>query len=116
MEPTEAAPGKVIIAPEVLVTIAKLATLSVPGVARMAAVPGGMDRYFRRGYADGVRIVVTDHIIEADLYIVVDGGANMHAVSGAVQLEVARALHEMVGMDSRNINVHVEDVAFGEET
>lgn len=116
MEPTEAAPGKVIIAPEVLITIAKLATLSVPGVARMAAVPGGMDRYFRRGYADGVRIVVADHTIEADLYIVVEGGVDMRAVSAAVRLEVARALNEMVGMDSRKINVHVEDVAFSEAT
>jgi uncharacterized alkaline shock family protein YloU len=115
METTEIAPGKVIIAPEVLITIAKLATLSVPGVASMAPVPGGMDRYLKRGYADGVRIVVTDHTITADLYIVAKGGANLHAVSAAVQQEVSLAFNEMIGMDARGISVHVEDVAFGEE-
>ena len=115
METTDA-PGKVIIAPEVLITIARLSTLSVSGVARMAAVPGGMDRYFKRGYADGVRIQVANHTIAADLYIVVRGDANVHTVSAAVQQEVARAFVEMVGMETQTVNVHVEDVAFvGEE-
>jgi uncharacterized alkaline shock family protein YloU len=109
------APGKVVIAPEVLITIARLSTLSVPGVVRMAPVPGGMDRYFRRGFADGVRIRVQDHHILADLYVVVRGDANVHAVSAAVQTEVARAMDEMVGMEARMVNVHVEDVAFAEE-
>lgn len=106
------APGKVIIAPEVLITIAKLATLSVAGVSRMAAVPGGMDRYFKRGYADGVRISVTNHTISADLHIVVQGDANLHNVSQSVRAEVTRAMGEMVGMEVKTVNVHVEDVAF----
>jgi uncharacterized alkaline shock family protein YloU len=112
MDTTQDAPGKVIIAPEVLITIARLSTLAVNGVARMAAVPGGMDRYFRRGYADGVRILVADHMITADLHIVVNGDANLHAVSQNVRAEVTRAMGEMVGMDVKTVNVHVEDVAF----
>jgi uncharacterized alkaline shock family protein YloU len=114
MDTIESTPGKVIIAPEVLITIAKLSTLAVPGVARMAAVPGGMDRYLKRGYADGVRIQVSNHTITADLHIVVKGDANLHTVSATVQQEVARALQEMVGMDSKTVNVHVEDVEFSE--
>jgi uncharacterized alkaline shock family protein YloU len=115
METTDA-PGKVIIAPEVLITIAKLSTLSVPGVARMAAVPGGIDRYLKRGYADGVRIQVVGHALFADLHIVVTGDANVHNVSQAVQEEVTRAFAEMVSMDARTVNVHVEDVTFDEES
>lgn len=113
MEPSDA-PGKVIIAPEVLITIAKLSTLAVPGVVRMAPVPGGMDRYFRRGYADGVRIQVQNHAIRADLYIVVRGDVNVPSVSAAVQEEVSRAMGEMVGMEATRVNVHVEDIAFVE--
>lgn len=114
MDTLDTTPGKVIIAPEVLITIAKLSTLAVPGVARMAAVPGGMDRYFKRGYADGVRILVTHHTLTADLHIVVKGDANLHTVSTAVQQGVARALNEMVGMEAKTVNVHVEDVDFNE--
>jgi len=87
----------------------------VEGVARMAAIPGGMDRYIKRGYADGVRIQVTNHTITANLHIVVKGDANLHTVSAAVQQEVARAMNEMVGMEAETVNVYVEDVAFGEE-
>jgi uncharacterized alkaline shock family protein YloU len=106
--------GKIVIAPEVLITIAKLSTLSVPGVVRMAAVPGGIDRYLKRGYADGVRIQVVNHTILADLHIVVKGDVNVHAVSKAVQEEVTRAMAEMVGMEAKTVNVHVEDVVFAE--
>ena len=115
MEQTEAPyAGKIVIAPEVLITIAKLATLAVPGVARMAAVPGGMDRYFKRGAADGVRIQVLSREIVADLHIVITGDANTRAVSEMVQAEVARAMSEMVGMNARVVNVHIEDVEFSE--
>ncbi len=112
---TATLPGKVIIAPEALVTIAKLSTLSVPGVARMAAVPGGIDRYFKRGYADGVRIQLHHLSLTVDLYLVVNGEVNAHTISAAVQQEVARAFAEMVGLEVKAVNVHVEDVAFSDE-
>ena len=112
MEEIVNAPGKVIIAPEVLITIAKLSTLSVSGVVRMAAVSGGIDRYLKRGYADGVRIQVLNHTLLADLYIVVRGDSNMHTVSSEVKEEVTRAFAEMVGMQAKTVNVHVEDVMF----
>jgi len=107
--------GKIVIAPEVLITIAKLSTLSVPGVARMAQIPGGMDRYFKRGAADGVRIeVLDDHSLSADLYIVIRGDANVRVVSEQVQAEVARAMLEMVSMEAQTVNVHIEEIEYGE--
>nr|MBI2903748.1 Asp23/Gls24 family envelope stress response protein [Chloroflexota bacterium] len=116
MDETEAPPhnGKIVIAPDVLITIAKLATLSVPGVVRMAPVPGGLDRYFKRGAADGVQMLLRDNALSAELYIVVQGDMNLHVVSEAVQAEVVRALTEMVGMETRGINVHIEDVTYDE--
>ena len=39
-------PGKTTIAPEVLVSIAKLTTLSVDGVARLASMPSDVNRIF----------------------------------------------------------------------
>lgn len=106
--------GKIVIAPGVLITIAKLSALSVPGVARMAAVPGGVDKYFKRGVADGVQIHVRDHQLSAELYVVVTGGVDVHAVSEAIQTEVAHAMVDMVGMEVEAVNVHIEDVAYGE--
>ena len=48
--------GKTTVAPDVLVTIARYSALSVTGVSRMAQVPGGVNRLFKRGIGDGVRI------------------------------------------------------------
>jgi len=42
--------GKTTVSPDVLVTIARLSTLAVPGVSRMAPIPGGVNRLFRRGH------------------------------------------------------------------
>jgi uncharacterized alkaline shock family protein YloU len=50
--------GKTTIAPDVLLTIARLSALGVAGVARVEPVPGGVDRLFKRGVHDGVRIAV----------------------------------------------------------
>ncbi|MGH2522832.1 MAG: Asp23/Gls24 family envelope stress response protein, partial [Anaerolineales bacterium] len=87
--------GKITIAPDVLVTIAKLSALGVPGVARTSPIPGGVNRLFRRGAGEGVRIEVRDHAVRVDLYLVVNHDTNVREVSRRVQAEVARAIQEM---------------------
>ncbi len=106
---------KVTIAPSVLLTIARYATLGVDGIARMGSTPGGVDRIFRRNpAASGVMIVVNnqDRTVACDLYIVVEPNVSMREVSYNVQREVARAIHEIVGMEALAVNVHIEDVAY----
>ena len=107
--------GRTTIAPEVLLTIARLSALGVPGVSRMEPVPGGVDRIFKRGVHEGVRLDVKDHAVTVDLYLVLEHGRNVREVSRAVQAAVARAVQEMVGMDVVAVNIHVEDVAYPEQ-
>jgi uncharacterized alkaline shock family protein YloU len=111
-EPTNL--GKTTVAPDVLVTIARLSALSVPGVSRMANVSGGVNRLFKRGVHDGVRIEVEDNIIVANLYLVLKPDVNIREVSRDVQHQVARALQEMVGMDIGEIEIHIEDIDYEE--
>ena len=105
-------PGKTTIAADVLLTIARLTTLEVAGVSRMSPVPGGVDRIFRRGTADGVRIEIEENRVYADLYVILDNGINVREVSRNIQQNVARAISEMVGMEVGRVNVHIEDIAF----
>lgn len=104
--------GKVIIAPSVLVTIAKLTALSVPGVVRMSpAWTDSMGRLLRRGSpGEGVRIEVEDDTVSVDLYVVVAQGVNMLKLSQELQAEVSRAIHDMVGMEVKEVNIHIQDV------
>ena len=104
--------GKITIAPDVLITIARLSALSVPGVSHMAQVTGGVNRLFKRGIHDGVRIEVEDNVIVANLYLVLHKDVNIREVSRNVQSQVARALQEMVGMDVGEVQIHIEDIDY----
>ena len=109
--------GKTTIAPEVLLTIARLTTLDVPGVSRMSPVPGGVNRLFKRGFGDGVRIDIReDETVYADLYIILESDVNIRDVSRLVQHRVARSISDMVGMQVGRVNIHIEDIDYPVET
>jgi uncharacterized alkaline shock family protein YloU len=107
--------GKTTIAPEVMLTIARLTTLNVPGVSAMSNVSGGVNRLFKRGYGDGVRMDIREDVVYIDLYLILRKGVNIRDTSRQVQREVARAISEMVGLHVGRVNIHVEDIDYSAE-
>ena len=107
--------GKTTVSPDVLITIARLSALSVPGVSRMAPVPGGVNRLFKRGIGDGVRIETEENTVYAELYLALKQDVNIREVSRNVQQQVARAIQEMVGMDVGYVNIHIEDIDYEDD-
>ncbi len=105
-------PGKTTVAPEVLMTIARMAALSVPGVSSMAPISGGVDRFFRRGVNEGIRITLHENVVTGDIYVIVKEGVNIREVGRNVQQQVARAIQEMVGMDVVQLDVHIENIEY----
>lgn len=105
-------PGKTTLAPGVLLTIASTSASSVEGVSRLASVPAGVDRLFRRGNDEGVQITVEDGIVYVDLYLVLKKDVNVRDVSRSVQAQVSRAISEMVGMEVGHVNIHIEDIDY----
>lgn len=106
-------PGKTTIAPDVLLTIARLTTLKIPGVSRLSPYPGGVNRLFRRGQGDdGIHIEIQDDMVYADLYVILKHDVNIREVSRNIQHNVARAISEMVGMRVGRINIHIEDIDY----
>lgn len=112
---SEITQGKTTVSPEVLTTISRLAALEVPGVSRLAPVAGGVNRLFRRGTGDGVRIEAKDNIVSMEMYLVLKQDVNIREVSRNVQHNVARAVQEMVGMEVGEINIHIEDIDYEED-
>lgn len=105
-------PGKTTVSPEVLIAIARLAVLSVPGVSSMAPVAGGVDRIFRRGADEGVRIIIHENTVFADVYLIVKEDVNLREIGRNVQQHVARSIQEMVGMEVAQVEIHIEDIAY----
>ncbi len=109
--------GKTTIAPEVLLTIARLTTLAVTGVSRLCPPPSGsMKRLLKPGFAnEGVVIDILDEIVHLDLYVVLRHNVNVREVSRNIQVDVTRAIMEMVGMHVGHVNIHIEDIDYPEE-
>jgi uncharacterized alkaline shock family protein YloU len=114
MSGSERPPGKTTVSPDVLVSIARLSALGVTGVSRMAPITGGVNRLFRKGANEGVRIDIVDDTVFADLYLILNKDVNIREVSRNVQSQVARAIQEMVGMDVGQIDIHIEDIDYTE--
>jgi uncharacterized alkaline shock family protein YloU len=107
--------GRVTIAPEVLVTIARLTSQSVEGVAQLChqVRPGNVDRLLGRvSGGGGVQIAIVDGAVRVDLHIIVEPNANMRNVSQKIQHSVTRAIQDMVGMPVSAVNIHIQDVAY----
>lgn len=107
--------GKTTIAPDVLVTIARLTALSVTGVSRMGNTPKSANRIFVRSAGEGVRLDIKDDSVFVDLHVILEHGVNIRDVSRSVQQRVNRSISEMVGMRVGRVNVHIEDIDFQKE-
>jgi uncharacterized alkaline shock family protein YloU len=116
-EPTPYPEGKTTIAPDVLLTIARLTTLNVEGVSRICHMPNTvMQRLFKRGHVDeGVAIEIIDGVVYVDLYVILKHDFNVREVSHCIQVDVTRAITEMVGMQVGSVNIHIEDIDYPPE-
>ena len=106
--------GKTTIAPDVLVSIARLTTLNVDGVSRMAEEPSSVNRLLKRHAGGGVQLEVQDDSVFADLSVILKNDVNIREVSHRIQQQVSRAISEMVGLQVGRVNVHIYDIDYSE--
>ena len=104
--------GKVTIAPEVLVTIARLTALKTPGVARLdTSIMDGINRVFKRGASHGgVKVGIDGDSVSVELHVIAEHDANMLTLGQQVQTAISRAIRKMVGMSVTEVNVYIQDV------
>lgn len=114
MDTSKMPSGKTTISPEVLVSIALLATMSVEGVSRMTAVPRDINSLFKKGLAEGVAISIEDNIVFSEICVILKKGVKVREVCKQIQNQVSRSISEMVGMEVGRVNVHVEDIDFSD--
>lgn len=103
---------KTTISLEVLHKITRLTTLSVQGVNRMASTRGRLNQLFDQVESQGVKIVLRDNQVFADVYVVLMSDMNVRDIAREIQERVSRAIIEMVGMDVGGVNVHIMDIDF----
>ncbi|OQX61813.1 MAG: hypothetical protein B5M51_07080 [Anaerolinea sp. 4484_236] len=105
MADTNRPPGKTTVAPSVLETIVRAATLQVEGVSRFAPHPSGVDHIFKRGQSEGIRIKIKeDQRVYADIYVILTDKVNVRVASKNIQKTVNRAISKMVGKEVGAVN------------
>ena len=59
----------------------------------------------------GVEVEVADDQVAVDVYLVARRDVDLLQMGRQLQSDVTRAIEDIVGMDVREVNVHIEDVA-----
>jgi uncharacterized alkaline shock family protein YloU len=104
--------GKTTVSPEVLHKIARLTTLSVKGVSRMAGISGSFEKLLGREEFKGVEVKVKDGLVFIEIYVVLMSNNNVRDISREIQSRVSRAISEMVGMEVGGVTIHIMDIDF----
>ena len=105
--------GTIRIADEVVSIIAGLAATEVEGVAGMSG--GIAETLGRKNFSKGVKVEVGEKETAVDLFIIVKYGARIPDVALSVQEAVKNAIENMTGLNTVEVNVHVQGVGFPEE-
>lgn len=106
--------GKVTIAPGVLVTIVQKTVDSMPGVVRLSPKVPGMGRLLgSQTVGKGVHVQVVSNQATVDVYVVAERGVDLYQMGRQLQQQITRAIHDIVGMNVGEVNVHIEDIEAG---
>jgi uncharacterized alkaline shock family protein YloU len=104
--------GKTTISPEVLHKIARLTTLSVQGVSRMADFGGNLEKFLGKEEFKGIKVDLRNGKAFVEIFVVLMSNFNVRDVSREIQARVSRAISEMVGMEVGGVTIHVMDIDF----
>ena len=105
--------GRIEVAPEVLLMIARAAIDGIDGVIDLIPAPPEVGRLFRRQPGtDGIEFSMNEGQLTFDVYVRMDPNVNILETSRAVQASVIEAVDKMVGVPVEAVNVHVEDVVY----
>ena len=106
--------GKIIFAPDVIATIASLATSDVDGVEGMAGtvVEGIAGMLNKKSLTKGVKVEVGESDVTVDMSIVVRYGYRIHEVCINIQKGVKNAIETMTGLHVKQVNIAVQSISF----
>ena len=109
--------GTIRIADEVVSTIAGLAATEVEGVAGMSGgIAGGIAEILgRKNFSKGVKVEVGEKEAAVDLYIIVKYGVRIPDIALSVQEGVKNAIENMTGLNTVEVNIHIQGVSFPED-
>lgn len=104
--------GEVMIADDVIATIAGLATTEVEGVASMQGNITNelVGKLGMKNMTKGIKLKLEEDGVIVDLYIQMRYGYSIPKTCGIIQDKVKTAIENMVGLMVKTVNVHIVGV------
>ena len=102
--------GDIVISPQVLEVITGIAVAKVDGVHSLRN-KAMTDTFSKTVLGKGVYLQTEeDGTVNADIYVYLQYGVNVPAVSMAIQKAVKAAVYEMAEVTISSVNIHVEGI------
>lgn len=108
--------GTIQIAPEVLETIAGIASIEIDGVAEMSGgIVGGISEMLGlKSLTRGVKVQIGTNETIIDVFIAIEYGYRIPDVSRQIQQSVQQAIYSMTGIHVSAVHIHIESVHFND--
>lgn len=103
------------IAPDVVATIAGVATTEINGVAGMCnTFAGGLAEKLgaKKNPAKGIKVEIKEKSVLIDLYIIVEFGIRIPELAWEIQENVKNSVETMTGLTVEKVNVHIDGISF----
>jgi len=100
------------VAPNVIETIARIATEEVEGVAGVGGVPVSGAASLLKPKLPGVEIGREDDVLLVSVYVTASYGVKLPALGERIQKAIADALGMQLGIKSVQVDVYIESLEF----
>jgi uncharacterized alkaline shock family protein YloU len=109
--------GEVLIANDVIATIACVAATEIKGVAAMSGNITNeiIGRLGVKNISKGAKIDLEDGVVKVDLSLTMEYGFSIKSVTLAVQDRVRSAIEDMTGLKVAEVNIHIVGVNINKE-
>lgn len=103
------------ISPDVVATIAGVATTEIEGVSGMCnTFAGGLAEKLgaKKNPTKGIKVEIKETSVVIDLYIVVEFGIRIPELAWEIQESVKNNVETMTGLLVEKVNVHIDGISF----
>ena len=103
------------ISPDVVATIAGVATTEIDGVAGMCSTfAGGLAEKLgaKKNPTKGIKVEIKESNVVIDLYIIVEFGIRIPELAWEIQESVKNNVETMTGLTVEKVNVHIDGISF----
>lgn len=108
--------GSLKISHDVIASIAKYASTDIDGVESVATGNTGVKGLITKAnYAKPIKIVLSEDVVNVEIYVIVKNGVNIPDVAAAVQQNVKNEIQSMTGLAVARVDVVIAGISIDPE-